>query len=180
MSVLRQAVWWLGWLSLYPLGVAGGEQVTPVKEEPAGEVKLSPLERKFQETMSAAVLVGRSTTPGADGGDTLNDERYTIRQAFKVADKQNTWKFLVRLQYGELDLSLPLELEVFWAGDTPVITLTNFHIPALGTFSARVLVHTDRYAGTWQHGKKGGHLFGRIIGERDPQDENSTAVRPDL
>ena len=33
---------------------------------------------------------------------------------------------------------------------------------ALGTFTARVLIYDNRYAGTWQHGKAGGHLFGRI------------------
>jgi len=49
-----------------------------------------------------------------------------------------------------------------WSGNTPVITLDNLWIPGMGTFSARVLIHQGRYAGTWSHGDKGGHLFGRI------------------
>ena len=73
----------------------------------------------------------------------------------------------MRIQYGELDVTLPLDLQVFWAADTPVITLTNFTIPALGTFSARVLVHGSGYAGTWQHGEQGGHLFGRVLRDRE-------------
>jgi len=44
-----------------------------------------------------------------------------------------------------------------------MVSLTNASIPGLGEgFSARVLFHEDRYAGTWQHGKVGGHMFGRI------------------
>jgi len=57
---------------------------------------------------------------------------------------------------------VPLPLEVKWSGDTPVITLTNFTIPALGTFTSRVLIYNGKYAGTWTHGKVGGHLFGTI------------------
>ena len=47
--------------------------------------------------------------------------------------------------------------------DTPVVMLTDYSIPTLGTFSARVFFYNDRYAGTWQHGKEiGGHLYGKI------------------
>ena len=35
-------------------------------------------------------------------------------------------------------------------------------VPTLGTFTARVLFYGDRYVGTWQHGKVGGHMFGKI------------------
>jgi len=54
-------------------------------------------------------------------------------------------------------------LQVKWAGDTPVITLTNLTIPGLGTFTSRVMIYGDRYAGTWQHDKTGGHLWGKIV-----------------
>ena len=44
-----------------------------------------------------------------------------------------------------------------------MVMLTDYSVPALGTFTARVLFYDDRYAGTWQHGQEvGGHLFGRI------------------
>ena len=45
---------------------------------------------------------------------------------------------------------------------TPVITLTELTIPALGTFSARVVIDNGKYAGTWTHGDVGGHMFGVI------------------
>ncbi len=32
----------------------------------------------------------------------------------------------------------------------------------MGTFTSRVMVYGDRYAGTWQHDKVGGHMWGHI------------------
>ena len=55
-----------------------------------------------------------------------------------------------------------MPLQVQWAGTTPVITLTNVLIPGLGTFSSRVVIYKNKYAGTWTHGDVGGHLFGTI------------------
>ena len=50
-----------------------------------------------------------------------------------------------------------------WAEETPMVSLTNASLPGLGdAFSARVIFHDNRYAGTWQHGDVGGHLFGTI------------------
>ena len=49
-----------------------------------------------------------------------------------------------------------------WVGDTPMITMTDLSIPTLGTFTARVFFYGDRYAGTWQHDRVGGHMFGSI------------------
>ena len=71
--------------------------------------------------------------------------------------------FTVRIKYGKLDTKLPVTVPLLWAGETPMVSLTDASIPGLGEgFSARVLFHDDRYAGTWQHGKVGGHMFGRI------------------
>jgi hypothetical protein len=163
MNGFWRGVFLLGLLSACPLGAFSAEEAKQQNDQKPAEAKLSAAERKFQQTMSGAVLVGHFTTAGAEPADKLNEERYEIRKVAKVAGKQNTWRFFVRIRYDELDVTLPLDLEVFWAADTPVITLTNFTIPALGTFSARVLVYGQRYAGTWQHGDKGGHLFGRVV-----------------
>ena len=46
-----------------------------------------------------------------------------------------------------------------------MITVDSVKIPGPGTFSARVLLDKTRYAETWSHDEKGGHLFGVI--ERD-------------
>ena len=46
--------------------------------------------------------------------------------------------------------------------DAPVISLDNLTIPGLGTFSAHVVIDGKNYAGTWKHGKAGGHMCGLI------------------
>jgi hypothetical protein len=88
-------------------------------------------------------------------------EEYTISSAMKLPDG-DLWLLKSRVKYGDKDVTLPIPLDIKWAGDTPVITMTNMEIPGLGTFSTRVVLYEGRYAGTWQHGKVGGHLFGRI------------------
>ena len=67
-----------------------------------------------------------------------------------------------------------MDLTILWSGNTPVSTLYSLWIPSMGTFDARVLIQpgaeVGRYAGTWQHGEAGGHMFeltrgGRISGK---------------
>ena len=40
--------------------------------------------------------------------------------------------------------------------------MQDLSIPGLGTFSAHVVIDGQKYAGTWAHGKVGGHLYGKI------------------
>jgi hypothetical protein len=65
-----------------------------------------------------------------------------------------------RIKYGDVDSEVPLDLKILWAGRTPVITLDAFWIPGMGTFDARVMIHANRYAGTWQHDAVGGEMYG--------------------
>jgi hypothetical protein len=46
-----------------------------------------------------------------------------------------------------------------------VITLTDFAIPGVGTWTARVLLYRDQYAGTWSGKRGGGQMFGKIVRE---------------
>lgn len=118
------------------------------------------LEKKFAEDLSEVVFSG-SYSVTREGKETpAQMEKYTIASVSKVKD--DLWRFTARIQYGKHDLTLPMDLQVKWAGDTPMITLTDVTILGLGTFTSRVLIYGDRYAGTWQHGKTGGHLWGRI------------------
>ncbi len=120
---------------------------------------LPKLEREFSERMRDVVLVGRFTVTGRedDGG---HPDRYEISSVEKVGSDR--WRFNARLQYGNVDVSLPITLPMKWVDDTPIITMTDVSIPTLGTFTARVFFYGDRYAGTWQHGAVGGHLYGKI------------------
>jgi hypothetical protein len=69
-------------------------------------------------------------------------------------------------------VTVPLELTVKWAGDTPVITLDELEIPGLGRFTARVLFHGRSYAGIWSGPGHGGQMYGRVVraGEEERQE----------
>lgn len=117
------------------------------------------LEQEFSQRMSNTVLVGSFTIDGKDKPPA--DERYEIEKVEKLDG--NMWVFTVRIKYGKTDVKLPITVPVVWADETPMVSLTNFSFPGLGSgFSARVLFHGDRYAGTWQHNAVGGCMFGRI------------------
>ncbi|HTU25215.1 MAG TPA: hypothetical protein VMF30_07450 [Pirellulales bacterium] len=116
------------------------------------------LEQKFAADLSGATLAGHFSVDGKNGNP--SEDRYAISKVTKLHDE--VWKFDVRIVYGQHDVTLPLPLEVKWAGDTPVITLTDLAVPGLGTYTARVLVYRGQYAGTWSAGDHGGQLWGRI------------------
>ena len=119
------------------------------------------LEKKFEKQMSGATLVGHFTVDGKTNGKPPREERYEIASVKKLNGDQ--WLITARIKYGQNDVNVPMPLNVFWAGDTPVISLTNLTIPGLGSaFTSRVMFFEGRYAGTWQHGKVGGNLWGKI------------------
>ena len=130
---------------------------------------LSPNEQRFQEMLSGVTLTGHFTITGGEDSSTLREEKYTITKVTKLSG--DYWLFFARIQYGGRDVTVPLKLEVKWAEDTPIITLTDLELPNLGTFTARVIIYRGQYAGTWSSGKHGGHLFG-IITENTPKSDN--------
>ncbi len=122
----------------------------------------TPAERDdlFRKLVTNVKLSGHFTIVGEDLGK-LRGEEYVITGATKLGNG-DLWALTSRIKYGDIDLTVPVPVQVRWAGDTPVIALDRVTIPALGTFSARVVLDEGRYAGTWSHDDKGGHLFGVI------------------
>lgn len=116
---------------------------------------------KFEKLLTGAKLVGMFTVDSRPL-DKLSAEEYEIQKVEKQAEG-DWWTITARIKYGDKDLAVPVPLEVKWAGTTPVLTLDKITLPGFGTFSSRVVLSGDRYAGTWQHDDKGGHLFGKII-----------------
>jgi len=169
------------WLitAVLALGLAKAPAADKAKAPDSATADAKPdqaeLEKKFAEDLSGVVFSGSYSVTTGGQEKPAQMEKYTITRVSKVKEKQDTWLFSTRIQYGKTDLTLPLVLNVKWAGDTPVITLTNLAIPALGTFTSRVLIYGDRYAGTWQHGKTGGHLWGRIEKLEKPDAEPAPA-----
>ncbi|MEX0676400.1 MAG: hypothetical protein WD063_04960 [Pirellulales bacterium] len=129
------------------------------------------LEKQFAETLSGATLVGQFTITGLNDDKPLAKDKYTLGTVKKL--KNGFWSFEARIQYGNHDVKLPLALPVKWAGDTPVISVTSVAFPGLGTYSARVVIYGDQYAGTWSGSDHGGQMFGRIVkaGEQVPADK---------
>ena len=117
------------------------------------------LDRKFQEMMRGVTLVGRSTRLNDD--KVIGEEKYVIEKVSKLTG--DMWLFQSRLVYGGHDVPVPVPVAIKWAGDTPVITLTDLAIPGKGTFTARVLLYGGQYAGTWSAKDHGGQMFGKIV-----------------
>jgi len=103
-------------------------------------------------------MVGQSSRTGKPG---VFDEQYKLEKVSKLTGE--TWLFTARVKYGQRDVTVPIPITVRWAGDTPIITLTDLSIPGLGTYTARVLIYRGEYAGTWSGKKGGGQMWGRIV-----------------
>lgn len=118
------------------------------------------LDRQFEQMMHGATLAGSSTRLNND--KVYTGEKYIIESATRLTAE--TWLVKSRMQEGGHDIPLPIPVTVKWAGDTPVIEITDFGIPGMGTYTARVVLYRDQYAGTWsgQNGV-GGQLFGKIL-----------------
>ncbi len=123
-------------------------------DSPAPKDK-AELEKALAESLTNTSLVGTFSIAGREGNKA---ERYDITKAEKL--EGDTWLITARIKYGDKDVLFPVPVKVYWADDTPVISLTNMTIPGLGTFTSRVMFYGDRYAGTWQHDKVGGHMWG--------------------
>jgi hypothetical protein len=126
-----------------------------------GKTPQSEVERNraFTESMSGVTLVGQSTRLNRDG--VFGPEYYYIDGVNHVSG--DMWLFRTRLKHQDKEIPVPIPLSVKWAGDTPVITLTDLAIPGVGTYTARVILYRDQYAGTWSGAKGGGQLFGKIV-----------------
>ena len=49
------------------------------------------------------------------------------------------------------------------AGAVNAVWAADLAIPGLGSYTARVLLYRDQYAGTWSGKKGGGQMFGKIV-----------------
>ena len=133
---------------------------TTLTEQPAAAaMEMSPAEQAFQQSMTDVVLEGFFTV-----GDSteLHTDRYEITSVTKVKD--GVWRFAARVQYNKKDFPVTLNVPVFFAGDTPVISLTRQGIQGTpGLFDTRLVIYKGGYAGTWGAGATGGKMFGNIV-----------------
>jgi hypothetical protein len=137
-----------GWL-VGRLGI--GAVVTPAS--------LNDAERQFMERMRDVSLVGAFTVAGREN-HTPQADRYDISSVEKVGT--DLWRFNAKMNCCGVNGAIPVVVPMRWNGDTPMIMMTDTSLPGLGTFTVRLFFYDDRYAGTWQHGKSGGLMSGRI------------------
>ncbi len=134
------------------------------------EDKKAKWESAFSKKMTGATLEGIFTFDGKQSDKPAQKEKYKLGTVKKVGGKK--WLFQAQIQYGKTDINVPVLIDLFWADDTPVVSMTNVGIPGLGSgFSCRVLFYKSRYAGTWQHGNVGGHMSGTIIEDTELQSQ---------
>lgn len=144
-----------------------------VAQEPS-EADIAAREKAFVEQLGNVTLTGVYTVDGKTDG-LPKPESYVIESVNKAVG--NLWTFNVRIKYGKTDARLPVTVPIVWAGKTPMVSLENASIPGLGTeFSAKVLFDGNRYAGTWAHGKVGGHMYGTIKKNQDEKKQEAAAA----
>ena len=150
--------------------ISSNAQDTVTEPQTAEETEDKTREQKLAEYLSGAKFVGQFTIDGKELAP--KTEEYTLGSC-EVLDQPDMYRLKARIKYGEVDSEVPLDIKILWSGNTPVITLDGFWIPGMGTFGARVMIHSNRYAGTWQHDEVGGHMFGKIVqGEQSDKNQD--------
>ena len=143
-------------LLLIALSASAQQPATP---PPATQPSQPDLEKSLADRLTNVTMSGQYTA----GRGAPKSDKYTILSARKLAG--DNWLLTARMEFGGKDVTLPMIIPIKWAGDTPVISVTNLGFPGLGSYTARVVISGDQYAGTWQANgpnPHGGHLWGRI------------------
>jgi hypothetical protein len=138
----------------------------PPTPAPAPKLTQEELEAKFKSTLTKATMSGRWC--GLKDGKLTpeKEDKYTIVSVNKLGGE--AWIVNARIQYGEKDFTVPVPVQVKWAGDTPVITVDGMTMPGGKTaYSARVLVYGKTYAGTWSGGDHAGLMNGIITNDKE-------------
>ncbi len=170
-----------GWWACFSNADAGDPSTAPNPTTPQTSETKPPipsraeLEKQFQETLAGATLKGTWQMTG-EGGLTghapliaAQEETYTIGNVTKGV--QDYWMIQARIRFADKDVTVPVPVRVVWAEGTPIITVNDVFIPGVGTYSARVMIFKDFYAGTWCSDSKnyGGVMSGRITRLTTPE-----------
>ena len=128
------------------------------KDQPA--TTQAQREQQLQTRLTQAVLAGRWSSVSKDGLGPVHEDRYTLQGVSKVGG--DVWLVRARIQYGAADSTVPVPVKVTWVDGTPVLHITDLAIPGVGTYTARIVIQGDAYAGTWSGGDHGGVMSGVI------------------
>jgi hypothetical protein len=135
-------------VSLLLSGAVASAQPTP----------LNALEQEFKDSLTGATMQGFASRDGKEG---VTADKYNVVKVEKGTG--DNWTFSVNISFRGQEMVVPVPLEVKWAGDTPVLTVTDKGYPGMGTYTARVVVYKGHYAGTWFGKSGGGKVYGEIV-----------------
>jgi hypothetical protein len=123
------------------------------------------LETKFKDTFKQVTMTGRwcAIKDGKLGPE--KEDKYTIVSAARAGGDK--WLISTRIKMNQQDTVVPIPVQVKWAGDTAVIIVDKLPYPGGSTYSARVLVYENTYAGTWSGGDRAGLLSGIIARDKE-------------
>jgi hypothetical protein len=127
----------------------------------AQEKSAADLEAEFSAMLQNATLKG-SWVPIRQGatGEEKNDAYQVVRATRIEGDR---WEIVSKAKHQGKEIEYPIPVMVKWAGDTAVMILDEVATGGGKTYSARVMFHTNRYAGSWWgKGQPGGLLSGAI------------------
>ena len=137
------------------------ERTAARANEKTEEAPAKDRDDRFKEMMTNVILEGRWCLVEEDELTEEKEDSYRILSVMKAGG--DTWIIQARIEYGDRVATVPVPVQVKWAGETPVITLDkNDQVPQLGQYSARVVLHEGTYAGTWSGGDRKGLLHGII------------------
>jgi len=123
--------------------------------------ELKATEAAFSAMLKNATLKG--TWVPVQGGATTAEKAdgYHIARAEKIAGHQ--WRIVSKIKHKGKEIEYPMMVEVRWAGDVAVMSLDDVAAGRGRKYSARVMYHNDRYAGSWwSQTQAGGLLSGAI------------------
>ena len=149
--------------------VLSGWEVLPVQDaEPEAvndqQALIERREADFADLLTGARLVGFFTQ--SDKPDEApKEDSYTLTRVSKA--EEDRWLFEASIEFGASHVPIRLKLPVLWAGDSPVISVTDMSFPMLGSYTARVLFHGDEYIGIWSGKDHGGKMWGRVVRQEE-------------
>jgi hypothetical protein len=130
-------------------------------------------EKMFAALLDNVELVGSFTTDGRD--QPPKEDRYTILKAAK--GEGENWVITAKVGYKGMSVPVNFTVPVKWAGDTPMISMTDQKLPGMGAFTVRLMFYGHHYAGTWSAADHGGLMWGRIERAAGPTTRRAT-TRP--
>ena len=117
-------------------------------------------EEKLRAMVSNCLLDTRwCTTKNGKMSEEYQDT-YSIQSATRKGKEQ--WTINVLVEVLGRNVAVPIPVRLSWAGETPVVTLEKVSVPGLGSYSARVLLYENTYAGVWSANGRAGMLHGTI------------------